>query len=371
MKARTRIVHLIGSLGVGGCETMLLRTLPLISDDEFEQVVITLFQPGDLVGEFEQKGIKTTNIGLKNILDLRSLLKLVHRIRELAPGLVITYLFHADLIGRLYLQRKISAPVTPFLRTTYNFPRYLPARIFERTTKGLVAHYFANSEAVKTYYEQHIGVPMEKISVITNGIDPAIYDDADPKPIIREFNFPPKRFVVTCVANLAENKGHRYLLEAFESFHQSHPEAWLLLIGDGPEKESLRQQIQAYESRKNILFLGVRRDVPNLLAASDAFAMPTLFEGMSNAVLEAMAAGLPVATTDIPENRTIITDQVNGLLVEPAKSQPMQKALETLIADAKLRDRLGGKARRTVDQRFSMPIILQEWRQALRELAKQ
>jgi len=370
MEARTRIVHLIHSLESGGAENVLLRTLPLLNDDEFEHVVITLFRPGELSDEFERKRIKTINIGLKHMLDLRSFRELVNQIHVLAPGLVITYLFHADAIGRLYLRKRISTPVIPFLRTTYNFPRYLPARIFERATKGLVAHYFANSEAVKDYYVRNIGASPGKFTVIPNGIDLLVFDRADGDRVVRELQLPRERFVISCVANFAKNKGHALLIEAFDRLSQAHPEAWLVLVGTGEGLGNLQRQTRSYASQHKILFLGRRKDVPDILAASDSFVFPTLFEGMPNAVLEAMAAGLPIVTTDIPENRVLITDRVNGLLVEPAKAEAIQEALEDVFRDARLRSRIGKAARATVEQRFSMPRVLQMWGEALREFAK-
>jgi len=369
MKTKTRIVHIISSLDSGGIENVLLRTLPILSDD-FDYVIITLLRPGELADKFTFRGIRVINIRMNGFLDSGSMRTVVKEVLRLNPKLVITNLFRADLLGRLYLQQRISAPVISLLGTTYNFPKYLPARIFERLTKSLAYHYFANSKAVKDCYVRKFGVPAHKITVMEHGIDLSVFSRANGKRIVDELDLPKQRFIVTCVANLAVNKGHRYLLEAFETVYRAHPEMWLLLAGSGPEENALKRQIQSYASRDHILFLGRRKDVPDILAASHVFVLPTLFEGMSNAILEAMSSRLPVITTDIPENRAIMTDKETGLLVPIQASAPIRNNLERLYTDALLRKRLGHAARRSVERRFAMPVVIKRWRRALKEFSR-
>ncbi len=334
---------------------MLLRTLPILNDDEFEQIVITLFRPGQLATEFGRRGVRHINLG--------GLGRLIPLLREIKPALIISYLFHADMIGRLFVQSRVDAPVIPFLRTTYNFSRYLPARIMERLTKRFVKHYLANSRSVKEYYVRQIGVQEQRITVIPNGIDVSVFDAADSASIIKELQLPKDRFVITCVANLAKNKGHQYLLEAFERLSNTHKNCRLLLVGSGEEEQQLRLQTAAYSSKSKIFFLGRRRDVPMILAASDAFVLPTLFEGMSNAIQEAMAARLPVITTSIPENQAIIEDCKNGLLVPTKDSRSLYTALGRVIVDRDFGLSLGSAARTKIVNSFALPAIVNHWRQ--------
>ncbi len=367
---KIRIIHVINSLEIGGAENMLLKTLPLLTDDRYEQVVVTLFRPGKLAPLFKQQGITVVTIGLKSLVDLGGLRRLVTEIQRLDPALVVTYLFHPSFIGRLYLQQRIETPVIPFLRTTYNFPRYLPARWFERATKRLVKHYFANSEAVKNFYVDHIGVRPNNITIIHNGIDTKVYDHVDGESLMKSLHLPPKRMVITCVANLAVNKGHAYLLEAFEAIFQTHPHAFLLIVGEGKERTSLEHQVEFYQSRSHIKFLGRRTDIPQLLAVTDIFVLPTLFEGLSNALLEAMAAGCAVITTDIPENRVIITHHDTGLLIPTRSVEALKTALKTLLNDAPQRRRLGQRARLFIRQNFDLHGVAHELDMALRHYAE-
>ena len=364
MSAKRRIVHLISSLESGGCENMLSRTLPLLNDNEYEQIVITLFRPGSLAAQLEKNGVRVVTLHLRRLTDFGGLRRLIVEIAALQPSLVLTYLFHADLIGRLYVQQRIAAPVVPFLRTTYNFARYWPARLFEWITRGFAHHYLANSQSVKAHYTRHFGVADQAVTVIPNGIDVEVFDEAEGAEVVQELALPDNRFVVTCVANLAKNKGHRYLLEAFEQVLRAHPNAWLLLVGEGAEERALRSQIEGHAAQRSIIFLGRRSDVPNILAASDVFVLPTFFEGMSNAVQEAMAARLSVVTTDIPENKVLITHRDTGLLVPTQDTQSLAAALMELADDQSLRSRLGSNARQTIEGRFGMPTVLSLWRNA-------
>ncbi len=366
-KNKNRVVHLIVTLDSGGCENMLARTLPVMPSG-LEHIVVTLQGPGELAGKFRDRGVKVISLNLQSLYNLKSLLGLVREIRELRPSIVITYLFHADFVGRLFLQRRLKVPVVPFLRTTYNFSRYWPARLFEKLTKQWVRHYLANSIAVKDYYVQQIGVSTDKITVIPNGLELAVFDQADRNKVVAELNLPIRRFVISCVANLSLNKGQQYLLKAFDRIHRSYPEVWLLIVGTGEQANELQKQAKICSGSNQIVFMGRRHDVTDILVASDAFALPTLFEGMSNALLEAMAAGLPIVTTDIPENRAIITDQQTGLLCEVADATDLQKELQLLLDEPKLCRKLGDNARRFIEYNFQLPVIAKRWNETIRIL---
>lgn len=352
--SKKRILHIIQSLGNGGCENMLLRTLPLLAD-EFEHHIITLREFGELAPRFIEKGISVTTIHQIGFFDISGYRRLLLETNRFNPDTIITYLFHADMIGRFFLQKKISIPIIPFLRTTYNHPKYFIARLLEKITKHRVKQYLANSEAVKDFYVKKIVVQPEKITVIPNGIDTEYFDSILPDPNLRaSLGITPDDFIIICVANFHSNKGHRYLLEAFELLFSKFRHTKLLLVGDGSERKNLERQINAYQAKHSILFLGHRTDVPQLLKISDCFVLPTLFEGMSNALIEAMAAGLPVITTDIPENRELVSHKESGVLVPPRNSEKIADALRLLISDPILRLTLGDSAKNFIEKQYSL-----------------
>lgn len=359
MGNKKKILHIIQSVDNGGCENMLLRTLPLL--DGFEHKIVTLKERGELTPKFVSAGIIVETLHTTNLFDISSIFRLRRLIRKENPDVILTYLFHADIISRLTLSGTSDAPIIPFLRTTYNHPKYLVARILEWLTKPLVKQYLANSEAVKNFYVTRLGVNTEKITVIPNGIDTEYFDMLTPDPKIRtSLNIKPEDFIIICVANLHINKGHRYLLEAFETVYKKYPSVRLLLVGDGTERYNLENQIKGYSSKKNISFLGKRSDVPQLLKISDLFVLPTLFEGQSNAILEAMAAGTPIITTNIPENK-IILNKDGALLVRPKDVPALVIAITSLMSDRAKGVALSENSHRRVQQHFSLLSVVKNW----------
>lgn len=363
--ARPKIVHLIQSLGNGGCENALLRILPRLT--HYEHHIVTLKEKGALAEEFSRSGITVHTVNMKHLLDWNTYSHLLQIIKNIQPNIILTYLLHADIIGRIFLQRRLSVPIIPFLRTTYNHAQYRFARILEWLTRGMVRHYLANSAAVKNFYVKKIGIQPKNITVIENGLDTNLYKQANATKIATDLHLPSDHFVITSVANFFPNKGHAFLLAAFEKVFQTYQNVILLLVGDGPEKSRLKMHIQNYRSKNNIFFLGVRRDVPDILKGSDCFVLPTAFEGMSNALLEAMATGLPVITTDIPENRELIEDKHNGILVPIQNSKALEEALLFLHDHPEERKRLGNNAQTFIQQSFSLEETERKWSEFLRK----
>jgi len=328
---------------------MLLRTLPLVN--LFDHEIITLKSEGILASSFRIEGIKVTN--LNSIFDLLPTVNKIH------PSLVITYLFHADFWGRILLGNLTNCRIIPFLRTTYNYPRYLPIRIFERLTSFFVKNYLANSESVKKFYVTKLGVKADKITVIPNGIDLKKYRKSN---IIRSryrnhFHITNTDKVIVCVANLLPNKGHKYLLQAFDEVYKKHPGVWLFLVGDGEMHTTLEKQIANYPSRSRVLFMGDRIDVSSILSASDIFVLPTLFEGMSNAIMEAMASSIPVITTDIPENRELIVNNYNGYLVRSQDALILKQQLLYLISNIDIAKKAGSMGKALMSSKYNIHLL--------------
>lgn len=361
---KPRIVSLISSLDNGGCEQMLARTLPQLGF--IEPVVITLHHPGVLAEKLRSAGVVVECVEWHGFTDIRAYRRLKRRLRELQPVLVITFLFHADAIGRL-LVSSWGWKVVPFLRTTYNHRRYATARLFEKLTRPLVKRYFANSQSVKNSYERNIGVKAERITVIENSLTPEWFKTGTstlltPLPVSLK-----GRQVIVCVANLHPNKGHKLLVEAVRQLVPRHPSLLLLLVGEGTERRALEESIKQGQLERHVVLLGQRHDVAAILEQSDIFALATEFEGMSNAVMEAMAKGLPCVVSDIPENQELITNKETGLTFVNRDVESLMQALDELLSSSKLAKELGTKARDKAIERFSPASIIKKWQAAIGE----
>lgn len=353
MPKRTAI-QLIETLNCGGTENNLLRLLPDLEKTGWETILITLRGGGEMLPRFRDAGVTVVELNQTNFLHPQAITAVVEKINQYNPDIVITNLLRADILGRIFLGTRVKAPVISYLHTTYNHPRYRIARVFEWVTKGLARHYIANSAAVSDFYVNKLGVASDKVSTVPGGVDIAAFQRASAEGIRQELGLPRDAIVITCVGNLAPNKGQASLVAAFEQVFANNPKAFLLLVGEGETRSLLEAQIEQSAAKGRIKLLGRRTDVTNILKASTIFALPTLFEGLSVALLEAMAAGLAIVTTDIPENRVICTDQHSALLVEPANTEELAAALAQLRDDPQRIKELGDTALADVRKNYAI-----------------
>jgi glycosyltransferase involved in cell wall biosynthesis len=241
---------------------------------------------------------------------------------------------------------------------------YMPERTagqqrLQRLAYQLAHRVVANSEAcVDRLIEE--GVPEWRIARVENGIDVARFQPAAAAS---------RRRVITTVANLRPGKGHDVLLGAAARVIKRVPDARFQIVGDGPERAALERQAAALRISAHVAFLGHRDDVPRVLAESDLFAFPSRMEASPNAVIEAMAAALPIVasrTGGIPE---LIAHERTGLLVPPGDERALAAALLRLIDRPDLAARLGAGARQDAEGRFSFDrmagefegLLLDEW----------
>jgi glycosyltransferase involved in cell wall biosynthesis len=194
------------------------------------------------------------------------------------------------------------------------------------------------------------GFSEERIAEIPNGVD-----------IERFVQHPPRqgqqRPTITFVGRLDRYKGVDFLLEAFQRVLSEGNNARLLIVGTGPDETFLKRRVLALHLEENILFLGKREDTVSLLLDSDVFVLPTLSEGMSNVLLEAMSCGLPVVTTSVGGNCDLISNGHNGILVPPGDSEALSDALMGILQNTALAQQLGEEARRTVEKHYSLGSI--------------
>ena len=206
----------------------------------------------------------------------------------------------------------------------------------------------ANSRAAATQLQLE-GVPAAKIRVIANGVDCDRYTtSARQRPIRR----------IVTVANLREEKGHDTLIGAAALLAERHPEVDFAFIGDGPRRAALVRQVNLRGLRKRIHFLGERDDIPAQLAAADVFVLPSRTEAFPNALLEAMATGLPVIASRVGGIPELIASGVDGVLVNADAPQEVAAAITDLIERPSYAAALGRAARATAEHRFGFePMI--------------
>lgn len=210
-----------------------------------------------------------------------------------------------------------------------------------------VDRYLAVSAAIADALVRNYGWPAAKIEVVYNAVDLDRFRDPVAVGIRDELAAPGRPLVLT-VARLSDQKGHPTLLEAVAEV----PEAEFALAGEGPERERLEALAARLGVADRVHFLGRREDVPELLAACDVFALPSLYEGSSLAVMEAMAAGRAVVSSAIGGTDELVEDGRDGLLVPPGDTAALAAALRRLLGDQRLRDSLAAAGRERVEREF-------------------
>jgi glycosyltransferase involved in cell wall biosynthesis len=181
---------------------------------------------------------------------------------------------------------------------------------------------------------------------------------------------PREGLVVGSVGRLHPQKAHDTLIEAYSIVRRRVPAVSLVIVGDGAERGALERRARALGVEGGVHFLGIRQDIPQILACLDVFVLASLYEGHPNAVLEALSMELPVVVTDIPPCRDVIVPGETGALVPPGAPVEMAAAIEALLGDEARRRRLGGNGRRAVIERFSLRKMVEEYQQLYAECAQ-
>jgi glycosyltransferase involved in cell wall biosynthesis len=363
---RKKILHLISGLEIGGAETQLLRILPILQKYH-DNCVCCVRGRGPIGEELEKKGVKVYYLDLKNSFDIFAIKRFHRTVKDFRPDILVTYLIHADLygrvLGRLFGIKKIICSKRGALL------QWEWLAFFDRLTKRLVTHYLVQTETAKKEWMGRLRLQENKFTIIPNGVDIKLFrilvDKLEKK---KELGIKNNSFVISCVSKLRPGKGHDVLLEAFEKTFGKYENIVLLLVGGGEREKELQDKIFYYSSRNNILFLGDRKDVSEILAISDLFVLPTEAEGMSNAILEAMAAGLPIITTNIEVNKELIENKKEGILVHPNDPNEFYKYLSSLIENSSEREFLGTNAKKKIIEKYNLPLVIEKTRCLLSDI---
>lgn len=355
---RKKILHLITGLGVGGAETILSEIVPRLQK-EFDNRVCCIIGHGIIGKKLEDSNIPVYYLDLKNFFDFGAIFRFKKVINEFQPEILITYLIHADLFGRFFgklfgVKKVISSKHGSLLQ--WDFLKYL-----DRFTSFLVTKYIVLTKTEQKKIIRELKISKDRTVIIPNGIDLNKFDVVvDKNEKKKELGINNDNLNIVCVSNLREEKGHEYLLEAFEKLFEKHKKSNLLIVGNGEKKETLISQIADYQSKDNVHFLGNRQDVTEILKISDIFVMPTLAEGMSMAILEAISSGLPIITTTIAANKELIENEITGLLVQPRSDREITESMQRLLNDVQLRKRLGQAAKEKAASEFEINLIIKK-----------
>ncbi|GBF33833.1 glycosyl transferase, group 1 [Desulfocucumis palustris] len=280
-------------------------------------------------------------------------------LNQIKPDIVNTFILSGGIYGYLAWKKKKNGHI--FI--TVNNPiiydgikplnRFLYPYFYRWMAKGCSV-FLVKSDKVKDEVRRVVRNRVPTVS-IKNGIDFSIYDRKKEYPDLRsEWNIPRDGFVISSVGALEVRKGHCYLIEAIAKLTTEHKNLYCCIVGSGSEETNVRAQIQSLGVADRVLLLGRRSDINAVLGNSDVFALPSLHEGLPNALMEAMAMGLPCVATDVGGVRELIPDTTLGSVVPPKSAEDLYRELGRYLGDPGLRRATGERAYEKMNSEFSL-----------------
>lgn len=366
-----RTLHIINGLGTGGAERSLAELLPHLPDRGIDPVIVCLYA--------RDEGVQQSIIESGAEVHLLQSRRPVARARELrgtmrryAMDVVHTTLFDSDILGRISAAGSVPV-VTSLVNTSYDRSRYRDPAISPwrlratqlidaMTAHLLTAHFHAITEAVKSAAVRDLGLRPERITVVPRGRSSGCLGEpstARRRAARQRLGFGADTVLLLNVARQEYQKGQRVLLDAAARLASPRPEVvWLLAGRDGNVSEELRAQRTRLGLEERVRFLGHRDDVPELLAAADAFVFPSLYEGLGGALIEAMALGTPVIASDLPVIREVTDSGHAGLLVPPADPDALAQGVVRVLSDHDARERLSTAGQRRYAENYTIEMMV-------------
>jgi sugar transferase (PEP-CTERM/EpsH1 system associated) len=352
---KATVLHLITELDTGGAQTALLRLLAGLDRDRFRPAVACLYNGDKPVAQrIRSLGIPVTDLEMTAKWRLDALWRLYRLLRQQRPDILHTWMFHANFPGRL-LGRLAGVPIIITSRRNEDIGGAL-RECLNRWTARLDDRVIAVCEVARRAEIERARVSPEHVVTIYNGIDVERFSPTGGESVSRvrrEFGIPAGVPLVGAVGRLHPQKDFAGLLHSLTEVQKHVSPIRLLLAGEGELRDDLETRARSLGISRIVTFAGFRSDVAEILAACDVFVLPSLWEGMPNVVLEAMAVGLPVVATQVGGVPEIVLDGKTGLLVPPGDSETLAQALIRLLRDLDLRSRMGRAGRRRVEQYFS------------------
>lgn len=363
MNRKIKIAFVTYLLDIGGLETLILELCRNLDAKKYLPVVYTFQKNGRLQNEFENAGIPIIIIKKKYGTDWTLPIKLAKIFKESKIGIVHT---HNE---SPWLYAGIAAKITnlPLVHTDHTFTDYHEKRWVRiyKILSMLTSQITTVSKGVADILVHQIGIPAHKVKIIYNGVDLTKYTKSiDVKAEKKNLSITERDVVVGNVSRLVPIKDHMTLIYAFRQVVQRVPYAKLLIVGDGPLKNKLLELRDKLGLEDSIKFLGFQRNIPDLLKVFDIFAfssIPSIKEGLSISVLEAMASGLPVVSTGINGTAEAVIDGQTGIIVPPGEPQVMSEAICRLLFNSAEAKCMGEKGRERVKQHFSFEKMIGEY----------
>ena len=370
LENKIRILYIITGLTPGGAELHLSKIINNLSLDEFETVLCSLTATNDIL-----QSIKNTTSSVY-LLDARKkshFIKIILKVRKLIkivnPDIIHCIMFHSNIVGRLAAFR-LKKVIISSIRTKLISNKL--GNLFDFISQPLVHYYFVNSNAVGKFISRY-GIRKTKINVIENGINFDTFIPTKSKESIRIELGLPHHPIVSTVANFKAQKDYPTIIKAINLL-KNDIEFTYLIIGKGLRFEDqghrIKKLVKLY-NLNNVIFLGYRDDIANILSITDIWVSSSIFEGQSNSLLEAMAMKLPIITTNIEENREIVRHDKEAILVPISSPHMLAQSINLLLEDKQLAKSISENANLRVKKKYNQKDKINKLKNAYYHICSQ
>ncbi len=368
---RIRLMKFVAAFGIGGTERHVVNLGHALDTACFALSFGCLKRWGDLLDEVDARRTPVAEYRIRSLYPHRTFREQVRFARDLRRAgvdIVHAYNVYANIFA-IPAARLARVPVVlASIRDTGIYLSQAQRRV-QRAVCRLADCVLVNAEAVRRWLIDE-GYPGDRVVVIRNGVDLSRFARRGVGGAIRaEFGLPATAPLVAVLARLDRNKGIEDFLDAAVVVAARAPAVRFLVVGDryvvrggaivqdGAHREALEARARRLGLEGRVFFTGFRRDVPEILSEVGVSVLPSLSEGLPNAVLESMAAGVPVVATRVGGNPEVIEDGGNGLLVPPRDPAALARAILTVLENSDLARSLGGAGRACVEERFSLDLM--------------
>lgn len=373
--ARPLIVHVIHRLDVGGLENGLVNLVNRLPADDFRHAIVCLTDYSDFHRRIRRPDVGLYALGKREGKDPACYLRLWRLLRRLRPTIVHTRNLAA--LDALVVAWLAGVPLRVHGEhgwDTYDLHgRNRKYRLLRRLCRPLVHRYVALSRDLEHWLLDWVGVAPARLSRICNGVDDERFHPrrgrADRERLPVAFR---DKLVIGWVGRMEAVKAAEHLAGAFVQLLERHSEAGrqlrLVMVGEGSRRPEVERILETGQVRDLAWLPGAREDVPELLRAMDLFVLPSLNEGISNTILEAMASGLPVVATAVGGNPELVAEGLTGALVPAGDKAALVRALERYWQHPELRRRQGEEGRKQVERSYSLDAMVQAYGTLYRRL---
>jgi len=359
---KTKVIWLIDGLGPGGAEQLMTTLLKFFDREQYEMRICALQDRGSdiIIQKLKHLGIPVDFVYIKHLRDPLNIFHILAYLKEHQPDIIHTQLEFSDTLGNI-AAKLLGIPSVSTLHTI-ELPQtgtstYWRHQLRWFSLRNFCARIIAVSDKTREHHIRYGKLPQNKTVTLYNGIDLNKFQNINMQSLEEKrqsLNHLTESQIICTVAVLREPKGIQYMIKALPTIIENIPNATYLVIGDGAYKQELQSLAKECDVEEHVIFAGHRTDIPELLALSEVFVLPTLGDALPTVLIEAMAAKIPIVASEVGGVPEIVTHEKTGLLIPPADSSKLANACLQILQSETLAKELTLNAFEVVQQKFNV-----------------